>query len=678
MKSMRGIVRKITASLLAVGIMGATLDLSSVVYAEKDNVSNEDLAQFEEESFINDIYIAMDEEGNVELIPMEEMEPIDLAPLEGLEEVEFQVVVEEAGATEVIETVETLEEAEEIAEEVEQEIAEEEEVNSEEQEANEESATDEPTANSGETQEETTEDGEGLISVVFDLFTLEAQATGDASVSVMSVPTNQAEIVVFKNLDSDNDGYNDTTNYTNAYTGTAGYLNSLSAPDAAYLGEENGKVKFRQAGVTGWVDSSLVEVYTYNDYVNKGKVVNKYTVSNGKIYHNITTNGTSYAASLLVGFQQPYMSDGATYYSYDGNYFYTDFAVMVADYKAGHYSNAINASIPYYNYYQYLPHRTTTNFTAEQINQYLASKIDSSSKMYNTGQAFIDNQNQFGVNAVLMVGVAINESAWGTSSIAKSKNNLFGHGAVDSNPYGAAGVYSSPANSISYHADIFVSQGYADPKDWRYYGSHLGNKESGMNVKYASDPYWGEKAAAHGFLMEDYFSDKTYDVNKYTIGITSSVVKAYTETDKANSPYNTSDTNDDIINNLPVVVLENINANGQAWYKVRSDAVLSSDRKTVNRSSGLYDFSRDYVYMEASRIRIASEEIELDAVEGRGDTSGDGLVKSNDYLMIKDYIMGDFRLNDNQIKAADVSGDGLVKSNDYLMIKDYIMGKIQL
>ena len=41
--------------------------------------------------------------------------------------------------------------------------------------------------------------------------------------------------------------------------------------------------------------------------------------------------------------------------------------------------------------------------------------------------AFIENQNKYGTNALLMIGVAANESAWGCSRIAAEKNNLFGH-----------------------------------------------------------------------------------------------------------------------------------------------------------------------------------------------------------------------------------------------------------
>ncbi len=38
--------------------------------------------------------------------------------------------------------------------------------------------------------------------------------------------------------------------------------------------------------------------------------------------------------------------------------------------------------------------------------------------MKNMGQYYIENQNTYGTNALLMFGVSGNESAWGTSAIA--------------------------------------------------------------------------------------------------------------------------------------------------------------------------------------------------------------------------------------------------------------------
>ena len=64
----------------------------------------------------------------------------------------------------------------------------------------------------------------------------------------------------------------------------------------------------------------------------------------------------------------------------------------------------------------------------------------------------------------------------------------------------------------------------------------------------------------------------------------------------------------------------------------------------------------------------------------KGDCNGDGAVKANDYLIIKDYIMGvgSAKLEGVKKLAADVTGDGSVKANDYLKIKDHIMYGVEV
>lgn len=51
-------------------------------------------------------------------------------------------------------------------------------------------------------------------------------------------------------------GAGTTTTYVDYYSGKTGYISKASAADAAYLGMENGKVKFMMAGVIGLVDRS--------------------------------------------------------------------------------------------------------------------------------------------------------------------------------------------------------------------------------------------------------------------------------------------------------------------------------------------------------------------------------------------------------------------------------------
>lgn len=73
--------------------------------------------------------------------------------------------------------------------------------------------------------------------------------------------------------------------------------------------------------------------------------------------------------------------------------------------------------------------RTPSNATAEDIEKMLAG-----TKLAGLGQAFVDAEKTYGVNALYMMGLAAEESAYGTSNYAVKRNNLYGWGAVDSNP----------------------------------------------------------------------------------------------------------------------------------------------------------------------------------------------------------------------------------------------------
>lgn len=59
----------------------------------------------------------------------------------------------------------------------------------------------------------------------------------------------------------------------------------------------------------------------------------------------------------------------------------------------------------------------------------------------------------------------------------------------------------------------------------------------------------------------------------------------------------------------------------------------------------------------------------------RGDINGDGLIKSSDYVFIKNHIMTTSLLTDIYLQAADFDNSGTVKSSDYVKIKNLIMEK---
>ena len=219
--------------------------------------------------------------------------------------------------------------------------------------------------------------------------------------------------------------------------------------------------------------------------------------------------------------------------------------------------------------------------------------------MYNKGAAFVNNQNSYGVNALLMTGVGALESAWGTSSIAKQKNNLFGLNAVDTSPGQSANTFSSVDVCIKDFAETYMSKQYLRA-GWAYYhGGFLGDKASGINVSYASDPYWGEKIAALAWKMDSEGGKK--DQNKYSIGIKDTVSTAHTTLNvrkeastSATSLYNTGTSS-----NYAFLIL----GESGDFYKVQSDPVLKADRGGIESTSGKYNSSSMYAYASKQYIK---------------------------------------------------------------------------
>ncbi len=688
-------IKKISALVVVASILATGWQVNDKAYAVEKK--EDSLSSIGENGWIetnglsqDELFISMDADGNVTLIPLNDVESICEEELKAMDNIQYEVVVDVEGQSNVVTTVETQEEADEHVEEIQKIIDEQPTVEAIVEEINE----------NPDITLEVESDVEGALKV--DTATPYARYSAPTTVNTEQDPvinpiTEDVTVTVNEVVQEVKNGVVIISGYLEFKNedGSISYMHGNYAPDAAYLGTKGDTYIFKQSGTIGYVPKSKAYIVEYDKFVQEKKIVSNYKVTNGKLYHNITTDNKSVKATIFVGYQQSYMEANATYYSYDGIYFYKDYKTMVTDYKNNTYANSINAKTPYYNYYQYLSQRTKTNFTAEQIDQYLLAKLgkNTTSVLVGTGKDFISNQNKYGVNAALMLGVAINESGWGNSSIALNKKNVFGHGAVDSNAGFAAYTYSSVSDSIAYHADTFMSKGYMDPKDSRYNGPHLGNKDSGANIKYASDPYWGEKAAAQAYLLEDYYSEKMYDYNKYQIATSSVKVEAY-NTLGGKVIYTNISGAGKVVDNFPYIVLGTETYKGETWYKIQSDGVLKEDRSGVDASTGVYDFNRDYVYVKASLLTLANKVEESvkpqepvepeEPVEPQepaepeeyvlGDPSGDGKITSLDYMMIKNYIMGLTSITGKNLLAADVSKDGKITSLDYMMIKNHIMG----
>ncbi|WP_052466235.1 dockerin type I domain-containing protein [Beduini massiliensis] len=469
-------------------------------------------------------------------------------------------------------------------------------------------------------------------------------------------------------------------NYTEADTGRAGYFHGETAADAAYIStsSDGQTVRIKVSGTM--MDISVNDVRSIEPYASNSKT-SYYDIYSGYLYHNnLYWSGASTAESnARIGYKLDYTQTNTVYYSYDGHYFYKDFKTMINDYRNGNYNNAVNAGNPYYNYYQYLSHHTTSSFSASSFNQFLSNGIKGrDSALTAQGQAFINSQNAYTVNAALMLGVSINESGWGTSTYALTRNNLFGHQAYDSNPDSAT-TYPSAEASINNHAYDYISKGYLSAIDYRYRGPHLGDKHSGINVKYASDAFWGEKAASHLYRLADIDNS---DYGRYTIGIIKSGEQWFYKEANPNTAIFSSATTDgegrDQVYDFPVTILDTVTGtDGNKWYKVISDTPLTDSRTQISPSS-VFKASRDYVYIPTSSTRVvyngSGVEVPSDGIL-LGDVNGDGQITPADYVKIKNHIMGSSLLTGSALQAADVNGDGKITPADYVKVKNIIMGR---
>ena len=274
--------------------------------------------------------------------------------------------------------------------------------------------------------------------------------------------------------------------------------------------------KYVEKGIALWMGGQ-------NSYYNESpyKVLIKRdsfkAVQNGNYRDLVFTYHMSYPQSgsihaleysIAVGPAPSFMQTGSTYYSKDAIHFYNDAALTQG---AG----------TEYNYYQWLPLRSKTNIYAANFETFLTeSGRRSNSVIAGKAQAFIDAQNKYGVNALLVYAMAVHESAYGTSNYARNRNNLFGWQAFDASP-NSASTFSSVEQSINEQMGINL-RGYLDITDGRFFDSSLGNKGAGFNVKYASDPYWGMKIAAHAYKIDktaNSFNGKLTDWGVYDLAL---------------------------------------------------------------------------------------------------------------------------------------------------------------
>lgn len=183
-----------------------------------------------------------------------------------------------------------------------------------------------------------------------------------------------------------------------------------------------------------------------------------------RFYHYVAQN-----ASIPVAAHLSYMEVGKKYYSADGLHF-----------------DGFNLE----NSFLFKDLTEATNYSAEDLDKVFSLLNINNSLLENKGATFKEAEEHYHINALYLLAHSALESDWGRSKIAKDKNNFFGITAYDTTPYLSAKTFDDVDKGIL-GASKWIKENYIDRGR-----TFLGNKASGMNVEYASDPYWGEKIAS--------------------------------------------------------------------------------------------------------------------------------------------------------------------------------------
>lgn len=149
-----------------------------------------------------------------------------------------------------------------------------------------------------------------------------------------------------------------------------------------------------------------------------------------------------------------------------------------------------------YRTYQSAVNRQGKYITVISKSGFSAAQIDrawtnlSAYNLVGTGKSFIEAENRTGLNALILAAIAAHESAFGCSRIAQDKNNLYGFGAFDRDPYNLAYTFSSYHDGTITVAS-YLSRNYLTAGGRYYRGDTL----VGVNIHYATDIYWADRVS---------------------------------------------------------------------------------------------------------------------------------------------------------------------------------------
>lgn len=308
-----------------------------------------------------------------------------------------------------------------------------------------------------------------------------------------------------------------------------------------------------------------------------------YYIAGGYLTHKTYNHlKNAFYGDYVIGVAPTFMKSGVNYYSQDGVNFYSD---VLQTKLVG----------TYYQYFQFASVRQASNYTAEELDNIILALLEerratghvryanalTESRLIGLGTFLKEVEATYHVNALFILAAAMHEGDYGISTNSLQKNNIFGIKVYDSDTT-LGSTYASANDSVMAFINMYMNLNYVPQAGGYAKGAVPGNKTAGINVHYASDPFWGSKIAGHMFRMDNRLGKKDFAQASLAMVVNDGDL-VYTRAEATTSSaklftYKAKVIGETGMFGYPVVIVDQTTGtDGYVWYKVYSDDNLPSD-----------------------------------------------------------------------------------------------------
>ncbi|MGO1653047.1 SH3 domain-containing protein [Senegalia sp. (in: firmicutes)] len=334
----------------------------------------------------------------------------------------------------------------------------------------------------------------------------------------------------YKANESDNQGSHKEVMITASKLNVrASYTTNTSVIDQVSLGqkftsieESNGWYKINTGKVVGWVHGGYVKGVKEENVVSRGEIGNLYSIKVDASVLNVRStpsdNGT-----LLTQVK----SDEIYIVLAEENGWYKIKANGTIGWVSGDYTKNSNQAPK--DMYQFLVLSGNSGLSENQLNNILKGK----GVLEGQGAAFIEASEKHDINEMYLLSHALLETGYGKSKLATGVNvrgktvyNMYGIGAIDSNPIGGGSSYAYNEGWFTAKDAIiggakFISEKYVNNKSHKQNTLYKmkWNPDSPGTHQYATDIGWAAKQTSKIKELYDLCDDYTlrFEIPKYGV-----------------------------------------------------------------------------------------------------------------------------------------------------------------